>query len=229
MTFSERSYSGKLFRPRPEIHNDENHRLLIVATPWGPRSSAKRAIKIIQDYFLSALEDKESTAPFARIACLSPLANNLRIAVKLANDAIYSSENKNEYLSGIELFVVAQNHSEVVWVQVGYPYVLLDRPQKSLIPFGSMQDLSVEFSTRAENLPPLPNKLLGVDAYSDFAVESFRPSQHDRFILISRSHVPNQFFKLSPGERQLDNLSHILSQDDPEMPFWLGLYDLKKT
>jgi hypothetical protein len=227
MSIDERSYSGQLFRPRPEVHLEGDGQLMIVATPWGPRNSAKKVIRVIQDYFLSARQDKEATSPFAKLSCLSPLANDLRIAVRLANDAIYNEENKNEYISGVELLVVAKTQDEVAWVQVGYPYLFLDRPQKPLVSLGSQQDLSVEFSLGPNTLAPLPLKLLGLEPFSDFSVESIRPSPHDRFIFISRSGVPPEILSLSPGDRNLENISKLLSQDDAEIPFWVGIHTIK--
>lgn len=226
MLLSERSYSGQLFRPRPEIHVEEGGHLIIIATPWGPRAAAKKTIKVIQDYFLSLQQDEEVTSPFARMTCLSPLANDLRTAVKLANDTIYHEDNKNEYISGVELFVMARGPQEAVWAQIGYPCVFLDRPQRSLVPLGSHLDLAIEYSLGAKTMAPLPNKILGLDPSSDFSIESFRPAQHDRIVLLSRSGTPHDVFKLSAGERNMDQLSRLLSEDDPELPFWIGILEL---
>src|SRR5688572_90445 len=130
MKITERSYGGKIFRPRPEIHLSPGGDLLIVATPWGPRSSAKKAIQVIQDHLQSARSDQEATSPFSHLTCLSPLANSLRAGIKLANDVIYSEDNKNEYISGVELFVFSRRGAEAVWAQVGFPAAYLDRLQR---------------------------------------------------------------------------------------------------
>lgn len=229
MSLSERSYGGKRFRPRPEIHIEPDKRLVIVATPWGPRSAAKKCIQVIQDYFLSKQQDEEATSPFSRMTCLSPLANDLRVAVKLANDALYNEDNKNEYISAVEIFVAALTTEEVVWVQAGYPSVLLDRPQRNLLPLGSFQDLASEHSANRETLPPLPHKFLGLDPSSDFTVESIRPMPHDRMILLARSDLPPSIFQLPREKRSLNDLTSCLAESDAEMPFWLGVLDLKTS
>ncbi len=223
MSFEERSYSSHLFRPRPEVHVERDESLIIIATPWGPRGAARKAIQIIQDYYLSSRQDSEATSPFAKLTCLSPMANDLRIAVKLANDSIYHEDNKREFVSAIELFALARTKEEIVWTQIGQPFALLDRPQRPLTPLGTMQDLSVEFSVNAKALPPLPHKLLGLDNSSDFAIESFRPQYQDRLILISRSGLAPSLFALSPADRNLAQISEILSQDDVDLPFWAGI------
>ena len=226
MTIHERSYSGQLYRPRPEIHIEGQGELVVVATPWGPRSSAKKAIQVIQDYLLSSQQDEEATSPFSRMTCLSPLANDLRIAIKLANDIIYNEDNKNEFISGIELFVMAKNDQEVVWAQIGYPYLFLDRPHRPLISIGSQLDLSTEFSRGHETLAPLPSKLLGLETSSDFAIETFRPAAQDRFILLARSGSPAALYNLPESKRSLDQISTLLSNENPELPFWLGIFDV---
>ena len=224
MAFEERSYSSHLFRPRPEIHVEKDESLVIVATPWGARSSARKAIQIIQDHYLSSQQNKDNTSPFAKLSCLSPMANDLRVAIKLANDSIFHEDNKSEFVSGIELFAMARQKHEVVWAQIGYPFVLLDRTQRSLIPLGSQQDLSVEFSVQAKALPPLPHRLLGVDATTDFSIESFRPQFQDRLILISRSGIDAKIFGLAPADRSLAKISEILAQDDQDLPFWTAIF-----
>lgn len=226
MKIVERSYSGQLFRPKPEIYSDSGGDLLIVATPWGPRSSAKKVIQVIKDHFLASREDQEATSPFSKLTCLSKTANDLRTAVKMANDVIYNEDNKNEYISGVELFALARNASELAWVQVGYPYAYLDRPQKPLTPLGSHQDLALEYSLGPKMRPPLPSKFLGVDITSDFSTDSMRPHQHDRMILVSRSITTPEMAGLSSADRTLDNISKSFANDDADMPFWLGIVDL---
>jgi hypothetical protein len=222
MALQERSYSGQLFRPRPEIHTD-NDRLLILATPWGPRSSAKKAIQVITDHFHATQQDHEATSPFHKLSCLSPLANNLRVAVKMANDLIYNEDNKNEYVSGLELLVIARNQYEMACVQIGMPMVLLDRPYRALTPLCVQSDLATEFSFGSRLLAPLPHQLLGSESSSDFSVFSFRPAEQDRLVLISRSSLPASVYALHAGSRNLDNISQLLANDDSDLPFWAGV------
>lgn len=225
MKLNERSFSGRSFRPRPEIHADPDGHLLIVATPWGPRSAAKKVIQVIVDYLNSVQHDSEATSPFAMLTCLSPKANYLRIAVKLANDHLYNEENKNEYISGVELFAMMRSPQEIVWVQIGYPYLILDRSQRPLIALGTQQDLVTEHSKYNTSLSPLPCKLLGLDPSSDFAIESMHPITGDRLILVSRSGLPIDIHTLPSEKRDLEEISRLLSKDDPELPYWVGVVD----
>lgn len=226
MRFVERSYSGRLFRPRPETHVERDGRLLIAATPWGPRSSAQRAIQTLTDYFLSWREDNEATSPFEVLSSLSPMANHLRVAVMFANDSIYQEENRSEYKAGVELAVIARSPDELAIIQIGHPQIFLDRPGFNLIPVAMNVDLSVDLSSGTELLPPLPQNMLGVTRTSNFSVISLRPQPHDRLVLISRSILPPELYQVSRSERDLEHISRVLSSADPHNPFWLAVYEL---
>ncbi len=223
LRFEEKSYNTNLFRPRPEIHIEPDGSLLIVATPWGARAPARKAIRKIQDYFLSTRQDVEATSPFSRLACLSPMGNDLRVAVKLASDVIHHEENREEYVSALELFVLARNKDETVWIQVGHPFVLLDRPGENLMTLGNQQDLSLEFSKPGAIFPPLPSRFIGVEATSDFAVESMRTQAADKFILVSSSSVPGNLYSLPESNRSLHTISETFARARPSHPFWLGI------
>lgn len=226
MKIVERSYSGKIFRPRPEVLLDESSQLFFVCTSWGQRSTAKKSIQVIKDYFMSLQQDKEVTSPFSRLSCLSPLANNLRIAIKLANDTIYNNENKNEYTTGIELFVLARAKFEVAWAQIGLPCPILIRSQIGLMPIGNTFDLSLEHSVGRNLMSPLPNQLLGLDLFTDFSIQTFRPQTNDRLIVTSRSCIPPKVWQAQPQEQNLEYFSKIMSQAQSDLPFWIGLLDL---
>lgn len=228
MSFEERSYSSDVFRPRPEVVYDESNGLLIIATPWGPRGSARKAAQFLQDQLLSAREDAEATSPFAKLTCLSPLANQVRLAVKMVNDTIYQEENKQEYVSGIELTVIQKFNHEIVIAQIGQPFLLMDRPATGLTPLGTQIDLSSELSFETEMVPPLPNHVLGVDPTSDFAVQSIRYSAGDRYLLISRSSLPASVYSMPYGQRSLSEISRSLAQSNDRVPFWIGAVTFTK-
>lgn len=224
--FEERPYSGRSFRPRPEIHLDPQTSTLIVATPWGARSSARKVIESMTDYLSMAREDREVTSPFRRMSCLSNQANNLRIAALLANDALYRDDNLREYKSGVELFACVLNENELVWLQSGNPQILLARPGRGLLPIGSQVDLSFDLSERGDLLPPLPTQLLGLDSSLNLNINSFRARVEDRLILLSHSHLPEVLFKDFSGTPSLDSLSRELARSQPDLAFWLGILEI---
>jgi hypothetical protein len=225
-TLEERSYSGKTFRPRPEIHLDTQLNLLIVATPWGPRSSAQKAIERMTDYLVLTREDSEATSPFERLASLSPQANNLRIATLLANTAIYREDNRQEYRSGVEIFAAMLEGDELVFLQAGNPQLLLARQGTSLLPIGSIIDLSFDFSDGSHILPPLPSQMLGLDSSIHMNINSFRARSGDRLVLLAHSQPPESIYTMNSADANLDLMSRVLAQKQPDLAFWLGVLNL---
>ena len=226
LIFEERPYSGKTFRPRPEIHLDSQSGLLIVATPWGSRAPARIAIERMVDYLSLAMEDREATSPFPRLSCLSTQANNLRIATLLANEAIYREENKSEYRAGVELFACILEDDELVFLQAGNPQVLLARGDRTLMPLGSQIDLAFDLSEDSDPLPALPAHLLGLDSTVNFNINSFRARPGDRLVLLSHSHLPTSLFTYPSGEATLPSMTSRLAKEHPDLAFWLGFLTL---
>ena len=221
-----RSYSGRLFRPRPEIQFAKESGFLGVATPWGARSTAERSLQSLFDFYLSARDDQEVTSPFDRLSCLSSSGNHLRTAVKLTNDLIYREENRGEHLTGVELLAMVREGEQLIWAQIGLPHMLLDRKHLGLVQLSGVHEASVQHSANGRLLHPLPADLLGIHSTSDFAVHSFRSQPGDRLILLSRSVVPASLFSVPAEKRHLEGISHHLALADAESPFWLAVLEL---
>jgi hypothetical protein len=222
----ERSFSGKTLRPAPEIHLNADGSFGALVTPWGPRHSVKRVIDTLTDFITSAKTDTENTSPFQKLTCLSPLANTLRAAIMLTNDVLYREENKNEYLAGVELLVFSRNSAEFSFVQIGQPHVFLSRQGQPLIPIGMQIDLALEWSRPHKPLSSLPHELLGLHSTSNIRIISFRPAPGDKLIFLSRSQLPASFFQTIQDQHNVEELSQLLAKDQPDSPFWLGVYDL---
>lgn len=223
MKLIERSFSGKVFRPRPEILCEADGNLCIIATPWGPRSTARKVIQSVVDFFHSAKSDEEVTSPFQPLSGLSPMANNLRVAVMLANDTIYREENRNEYLSGVELFVAAKRDGELVWAHIGGPHILLDRAGLDLQVLSASPDYALLHTDQNQLLAPLPSQLLGLGTTTNFAIQSVRVQKDDRLVLVHRSFVPPKLQTLTRPQRQLGPMSQIMAKQSADLPFWLGI------
>lgn len=220
--FNERSYGGRLLRPTPEFHIEDDLSFGIIATPWGPRSSANKVIEILRDFVQSAREDNEVTSPFQKLTNLSPLANSLRAGIMLANDSIYRDENKAEYVSGVEVFAFAHAHGEFAFAQVGFPNLFLLRAGLPWVPLSVQVDLATELSAADKILPPLPQNLIGLHTTTNLNVSSLRTTPGDQFILLS-----HPFFSLTShltyDQSDLDTISRSLANSYPDQPFWLGI------
>jgi hypothetical protein len=227
MKLVERSYSGKIFRNRPEIHIDGNGSLVIIATSWGQADAGRKTIQIMTDYLNSTKSDLEVTTPYEFMTCLSSHANHLRIATLLANENLYYNDNKDEYQSGVEILALSKQDNEIAFVLLGNPQIYLKRNQRPLSPLAGGFDLSADISEHGDTLlPPLPNQMLVLDMSCNLLVSSFRPQVNDRLVLLSRSTVPSDLFALNEIEYNLNSISQVLAQNEQDMPFWLGLLEI---
>lgn len=226
MAFEDRSYSGKVFRPTPEVHIEEDGSFGVIATPWGARSGAKKVIEILTDFIQSAKQDMEATSPFQKMTVLSPLANSLRAGIMLANDAIYREENKAEYVTGAEVLVFAHAHGELAFAQVGYPHLYLSRPMLPWIPLSVQVDLSTELSQPPETLPPLPQNLLGLHTATNMNLNSFKTQAGDKLVFLSHSIVASPLYAAPSQTVSLDQITQALSSNHPELPFWVGILSI---
>ncbi len=225
MKLLEQAYGGQIFRPTPEVFFEDKGTLCIAATPWGQRTAAKKAIEVVVDYFSSASTDWESTSPFDKILCLSPTANNLRAAVMLANEAIYSELNSSEYKSACEIFVGARIDNEFSFVQVGQPQVYLGQPGLPIQPLATGSDLSTCLSPQGIQLPPVPRLLMGIEKSVNLTVQSYPLDKNNKVILLSRSLTPPRFLSIEHFNISIDYLADSLIQQDERMPFWLGVLE----
>jgi hypothetical protein len=224
MDFKQRSFPGNnAILPKPEIFFDDQEKLLIVATPWGASSGAKKIVSTIAEYYLATKNDKDATSPFRRLEYLSSTANNLRIATLVANEYLYREENRSDYRSGVELFVGSIQERELAWVQVGHPNILMQRRGQSLLPISVQLGIANEVQHSGEPLPPLPSSLLGISLEPNLSIQSICPQSGDSIVLLSRAWLPRDIFKSSV--KTFDDLSKSLSHDANE-PFWLGHWAL---
>lgn len=226
LSFHERPYSGRTFRPRPEIYLDIETKTLIVATPWGPREAARKVIERMKDYLALAREDAEATSVFQKMTCLSTAANRLRTATLLANEVLLRDDNRDEYRSGVEIFAGILEEDEFVWVQSGNPQILLSRPGRKLLPLGSQIDLSFDFSTETEILPGLPSQLMGLETSLNLSINSFRARPGDKLALISHSHLPEGIFSVQTDQVTVDGLSRAVAASTPNHAFWVGVLQI---
>lgn len=219
MNFDQRSYNGKTFRPKPEVLFDPDQKLLLVATSWGSKSSAKKSIDHLRELYLNAQSDTEVTSPFEYLNCLSSEANYLRRAIMMTNDLLYQEENRDEYTTGIELFAMVRVENFLVWTQIGQPQILITRSStKELLHFGAPTDLQIK--SNRENLDPLPTQMLGLASTSHFFLNSIQVRDGDSLIAIARTSLPRSIYNAQLLDLQL--ATKILVEDSEIEPFWIG-------
>lgn len=225
MSFQQRSSPGQHHRlPRPEVIYDAESRFLLVATTWGKPEAGRKVAQTIADYFLSSRNDKDATSPFRKLEHLSTMANNLRIAALVGSEMLYREENKAEYTCGLELFAAYKFEEELTYLQVGQPSVILARKGMGVMPLSVRMNLSGELALGNQELPPLPGNLLGVSAEPAMTIETFRPQDQDRMILLSQSWIPKAFMDIQEPDINLESISQALSAE--QKPYWIGLWSV---
>lgn len=222
MILESRSYGGKLFRPTPVVFNDESSGVSLVATPWGTRESARRTVEMISELFTTLERDQEATTPYQRLPSLSPVGNNLRTGILMANEFVYGTFNKDEYRTGLEIFAGVRRGNEFTWSVVGMPHTILLRKGKPCFPLALTTDLAFDMSKEGE-LPPLPGRFLGVDKSIDAQIMSLRTEPGDRLLLLSRSYLPPVLLTRKSDDMNIEETIRVCAQDHASMPAWVGL------
>jgi hypothetical protein len=215
-------YPGEIPRPTVDLSLYTDQNVLIAGTPWGSNEALRLLSDTVREFLSVSIGDQEATSPFAKLPGLSSIENNLRTAILIANDKIFQRCNKEAYSSSCEAVILHTQNSQVAWVQIGQPHILLLRKDK-IFPLQVTFDLSVDFQIPS----PLPSRLIGLERAWDLEVRSMVLSEDDSLILLARSFIPPAFFnqKLSSNtpEKTIDTLFEAAVADNPKSPFWLTL------
>lgn len=223
MKLQERSYSTKIIRPRPFIHQEEDGSLVVIATSWGQPEHGQRVLDEIVKYINAAKSDVEVTSPFEFLTCLTDEVNYLRISILIANDLLYRSENKREYFSGVEVLALLKRGQQLSWAQVGSPSLLIKRKGESLQPLSVGLDIASELQGGGTPLPPLPAQLLGLDPTCNIQCGHTRIGEEDQCVLYAGSSIAPGLWNSDGSLLDLSTVTNKLIQENPESPFWLGL------
>lgn len=221
----QRMYPSRFPRPSIEVENHDKDGFLIITSPWGTRDASRQVNQTMSEHYGSNLADPEATSPFGKLPGLSPAANSLRVACLMANNLIFEKFNKTLYTTGCEALLMARHQSEITWVQIGQPHLILVRGD-ALHLLQAGLDMTMDFPNKI----PLAGKLLGVERPVELETKSLVVQKQDKFILLNRSTIPQSYFASpfnaldsSQLHRQLFDLAVA---DDPDQTFWLGVVTL---
>lgn len=105
--------------PSTQVYQQLNNQLTVFLRTWGSSEYNQKVIDEITHYLSTTQADIEVTTPFDYLESLSSLANRTRVALLLAHDLLYKTDNRNEYLVGFECMVLFKNKKEIAWSSVG--------------------------------------------------------------------------------------------------------------
>jgi hypothetical protein len=114
-----RSAFSQLQFASTNVYQQLNDQLIIVVRSWGSSEYNQKLVDEITHYLSTTQADIEVTTPFDYQESLSSLANRTRVAMLLAHDLFYKTDNKNEYVVGFESLVLFRSKNEVAWSSVG--------------------------------------------------------------------------------------------------------------
>ena len=227
MKMQERSYSGKIIRPKPIIRHDEEGSLIVVATAWGQADHGEKAVEEVVKYVNAAKADVEVTSPFEFLSCLPDEVNYVRTAIHIANDALYRGDNRREYFTGVEILAMFQRGNMLAWAHVGAPSILLQRHGKSLQPIAIGMDHTGDLQEDYSVLPPLPSQLIGLDPTCDIHCGHMSVTSGDQVVLLGSSTIAQSLWTRSRGAMALGDVTNAMIQENPEAPFWLGIVEIE--
>ena len=224
MEINERSYGGKLFRPAPVVQSSNDERVLFIVTPWGDPKIAEDFIEMALNHINSAQDDPDKTVVYSQSENLNREENQMQEAILATHSEMNKKYNDDELRAGVEILCLLKSNHKVTWFQVGAPFLSIVRGEK-LIPICHPIDLSFDYSQQ-HTLPPLPKSLIGVQQQVPISIGTLRLHTNDQLLLIARSYVPYELFKIEPSTMNLDTISHALANDNAELPFWAALVQL---
>ncbi len=227
MHLQHQSFGGTVFRPQPEVLIHEDLKIFAIITPWGPKHQTKSIMDFLIQNYETFSNDEEVTSVFPKLQSLSQEENILRSLVLSCNQWIFKEQNnETEYLFGYEIVCGVVIDNQVIFVQIGHPFIYLDRLNIPLQALGHVLDLSGSFSSAKKQLPPLPSQLIGLHPDAHFSIFKIPIKEGDRLLFISQNFVPGRILEIPREERTLSHLSSELSKNNKDMAFWLGLLDL---
>ena len=146
--------SGSQKMPNTQIATFLNDRLIIFIRSWNGPEVSQKIIDEVNHYMSSVEADLEVTSPFVYSENLTMLTNKVKIAMLLANDNIYNTDNKEVYQHGAEVAIIFQKDSEVSWASIGRFSLEAQKEDRKLKLFDS--------GGRFDDVVLLPVNLLGL-------------------------------------------------------------------
>lgn len=186
MNYNIVSQNGILKLPQTTVFSEMSSDLLIFIRSWCGDDLQQKVLNEITRYLSATDADLEVTSPFEYIENLSSLANKMRIAILMANEALYS-ENKDQYKYGYEVAVCFKKSNEVCIASVGRFSFNYKKKNKAIQLY--------ESAGFADDLTLLPSQLLGIEKSLEIKINSI--SKTDLEEVEIKSHFDENTYWIS--------------------------------
>lgn len=223
MDLDHRCFKGTSFRPTPTCFIQSELNFFTILTPWGIPSKCKEVLNVLIQNYTSFSTDEDKTTLHSKLHSMSSAENNLRQIVLACNSWIFKNQNKSTECSfAYELVCGYLKNDLLIFLQVGQPYIYLDRPGLPLQSLGHVLDLSGSLAKSTQRLAPLPSSLIGIYPDTHFSVFSLPIHQADRLLFISRDFTPCLNLDDNKSKKSLQDILKILISENKDQALWLG-------
>ncbi len=167
MDYEVQSQNGALKLPQTAIFSEMSSDLLIFIRSWCGEDLQQKVLSEITRYLSATDADLEVTSPFEYVENLSSIANKTRVALLMANEALYG-ENKDHYKYGYEVAICYKKSNEICIASVGRFSFKYQKKNKMIQLY--------ESAGFADDLTLLPSQLLGVEKSIEIKISSISKS-----------------------------------------------------
>lgn len=209
LKWTSRSSLQTLKMPSTQIYHLLDDQMTLIVRAWGSQEFNQKLVEEVSSYLSSAQADLDVTSPFDFKENLSSLANRTRIALLLAQDFFYKTQNKNEFSVGFETVVFFQNKSELAWSSVGRFGLKLIRHQHAQTLF--------EAGTDRDEETLLPTELLGVESEVEINSGSILLNSNIQLVL-SSIFGGDINIEVSKNDQQV-----VVQPSNHSMTYWYSL------
>lgn len=167
MNYEIQSQNGVLKLPHTAVFNEMSSDLLIFIRSWCGEDLQQKVLSEITRYLSATDADLEVTSPFEYVENLSSVANKARVALLMANEALYG-ENKDQHKYGYEVALCYKKSNEICIASVGRFSFKYQKKNKMIQLY--------ESAGFADDLTLLPSQLLGIEKSIEIKISSISKS-----------------------------------------------------
>ena len=218
MKFTNIGFRGQSVYIPPSYRLNSDTQTLMLASSYGNPHLADEIFDYCEKKFIFSDQDLDATSNFPRMIGLDSISHHLYVTMLSLNEFVYSNYNKESYNEGLEFVILQKRNSYIYWVQVGWPFILIQFSQKIAHIDGSF---GIRSSCQEEGLAPnLPHTLLGLENSLNFKVEKTLLKKSEKLLFVKSSLLPQDFYGLSQASNE--DLIKVLYKDGCSSGAWLG-------
>lgn len=209
-------YRGNFVFTPPQVYKDASEKLIIISTPYGHPEILDEAIERMISEFSAQMTDLDSTSPYAKLTCLTPIENNIYTSIQFLNDYLYSNNNKDKINFGCDLFCLFKHEKKIIFSQIGWPLTVLHQNNKNI-------PISSDYSKKPNDLDQgvyLPCHLVGLDSSINIKIQNIDLTKKNALLLLKSNETPDGLLTLYPSP--LEKIAESFVSLNPNQGFWLG-------